>query len=74
MNSDDRRKMMTRCYMEATKRLKAAHHGEFHALLQEEYEAAGIDIRPSLTPQMKLEKQIADAKALLAQHGIDQQD
>lgn len=74
MTPEDRRKIMGRCYLEATKRLKNAHHNEFHMLLQEEYEAMEISIRPRLTAQMKLEKQIADAKALLAQYGIDPTD
>jgi hypothetical protein len=71
MNPEDRRKIMARCYMDATKRLRNAFHAEFHGLLQEEYEMAGVDIRQRLTPQMKLERDIAAARALLAEHGID---
>jgi hypothetical protein len=71
MNPEDRRKIMARCYMSATQRLRTAFNDEFHGLLQEEYEMAGVDIRQRLTPKMKLEKDIAAARALLAEHGID---
>lgn len=70
MNSEDRRKIMARCYMDATKRLRNAFHAEFYGLLQEEYEMAGVDIRRRLTPQMKLERDIAAARALLEEHGL----
>lgn len=74
MEENERRKAMSRCYMDATKELRAAHHHEFHALLREKYEASGLAIRERLTPQMKLERSIAEAKALLQEHGIDLTD
>jgi hypothetical protein len=74
MVTDERRKEMARCYVEATKRLRKEFHKDFHAFLQEAYEEAGINIRQRLTPQMKLERDIANARALLAQHGVDSSD
>ena len=74
MVTEERRKEMARCYVEATKRLRKEFHKDFHEFLQEAYEEAGISIRQRLTPQMKLERDIANARALLAQHGVDSSD
>ena len=65
----EHQKAMRRCYGDAMKALRDKYPDDFHALLQAEYEAAGLSVKKRLTGERKRNAEIAAARALLADAG-----
>lgn len=66
---DERNLMVRKAYSKATTRLRNEFPERFHALLEEEYQSAGLTVRKRLTGERKRQAEIAAAKALLADAG-----
>jgi hypothetical protein len=66
MTMSDRSVLLGKAYQAATKELRNHHAEEFHMLLQEQYDAMGLDVRKRLTGERKREADIEKAKAVLA--------
>ncbi len=65
----DHEKEVKRAYVRATTRLRRLYQDEFHALLAQEYESAGLNVRKRLTGERKRQAEIERARALLAEAG-----
>ena len=64
---NDHEKAVKRAYVRATTALRRKYPDEFHALLAQEYEWAGLNVRKRLTGERKRKAEIERARALLAQ-------
>ena len=59
-------KQMTSAYQEAMKRLRKQYDNEFHAILEQVYEEAGMVVKKRMSHAQKQARRIEEAKALIA--------
>jgi hypothetical protein len=62
---DDHKKMLMRCYSEASARLRKRHDDEFHAILAEVYEENGVDVRKRMSRKAAARKRVEEARAII---------
>lgn len=71
MDNNQRKAAMTKAYATSLRLLKNNHQEEFHAILEQSYADAGINVNTRLTGERKrqadIEKHRAALNALLAQ-------
>lgn len=64
-DSDHRKQLIQRAYKNAGRELRNLHQEEFHALLEQQYEFAGLVVRKRLTGERKRKNDIEKLRAQL---------
>lgn len=65
----DHQKAMAKCYNIATRELRNRHLAEFKDILQMVYADEGVEVKMRRSKEQILADRLAEAKALLEQHG-----
>ena len=63
--SDHRKQLIQKAYKNAGRELRNLHQEEFHALLEQQYEVAGLVVRKRFTGQRKRQNDIEKLRAQL---------
>lgn len=64
-DSDHRKQLIQRAYKNAGRELRNLHQEEFHTLLEQQYEFAGLVVRKRLTGERKRKNDIEKLRAQL---------
>lgn len=69
-DNTDRTAAARRAYSDAKTELQRNHSDEFHQILSRLYDERGIEVKKRRTKQQRIDAEIANARALLAEHGL----